>query len=129
MLTRKLAELEAQTSDQMVVVTVPSLAGETIEKYSLDLANRWQIGRADLNNGVLLVVAPNERNVRIEVGLGLEGLLTDADAAKILQLMFPSFRQGKLQDGVTVGVDAVDRVLRSDVRRPQPKPSETKEAA
>ncbi len=128
-LTERLAELEDQTSDQMVVVTVPTLGGQTIEEYSLDLANRWGVGRADLDNGVLLVVAPNERKVRIEVGLGLEGLLTDDGAAKIIQMMLPAFRDARLKDGITIGVDAVSQVLGSNTRRPQPKRSAAKEAA
>lgn len=127
LLTQRLAALEAQTSDQIVVVTVPTLGGRTIEQYSLDLADRWGVGNADLDNGVLLVVAPNERKVRIEVGLGLEGLLTDAEAAKIIQMMLPAFREAKLEDGIAIGVDAVDHLLRSDTRRPQPKQAEPRE--
>jgi uncharacterized protein len=128
-LTQKLAALEAATSDQFAVITVPTLEGKAIEQYSLDLVNSVGLGRADLDNGVLLLVAPNERRVRIEVGLGLEGLLTDADAAKIIQQMIPVFRGGRLQDAVSLGVDSIDRKLRSDVRRPQPRTATVKEAA
>jgi len=129
LLTQRLAALEARTSDQMVVVTVPTMAGRTIEDYARELANQWGIGQADLDNGVVLLVAPNERKVRIAVGFGLEGLLTDSQAARIVQLMLPSFREGKMQDGITAGVDAVDQLLRSDLHRPRPKQAETREAA
>lgn len=128
-LTDRLEQLEAQTSDQVVVVTVPTLGGLTIEKYSFDLANRWGIGRADVNNGVLLVVAPNERKVRIEVGLGLEGLLTDEKATEIIQSILPAFRAGQMQQGVLDGEAAIEAVLKSNIRRPQPKLNEMKKPA
>lgn len=128
-LTDRLEQLEAQTSDQVVVVTVPTLEGLSIEKYSLDLANRWGIGRADVDNGVLLVVAPNERKVRIEVGLGLEGLLTDEKAAEIIQGVLPKFRAGQMQQGVLDSEAAIEAVLKSDIRRPQPKLKEMNKPA
>ena len=118
----KLAGLEASTSDQLVVVTLKTLNNQPIEKAALELGNRWGIGREDVDNGVLLVVAPNERKVRIEVGLGLEGLLTDEKAAAIIQQMTPEFRAGRMQDGINVGVDQIEALLESDHRRPQPKP-------
>src|ERR1700736_726173 len=77
-LTESLAALEQKTTDQLVVVTLKSLQGTSIEDYGYQLGRRWQIGQKDKNNGVLLIVAPNERKVRIEVGYGLEGTLTDA---------------------------------------------------
>src|SRR5216684_3236069 len=72
-LTNKLAELEAKTTDQLVVVTLKSLQGTSIDDFGVQLGRRWQIGQKDKNNGVLMIVAPNERKVRIEVGYGLEG--------------------------------------------------------
>jgi len=120
-LTNSLAALEARTSDQLVVVTVSSLKGQPIEKASLDLANRWGIGRADEDNGVVMLVAPTDRKVRIEVGLGLEGLLTDAKSADVIQLMLPEFRAGRMQEGIVKGVNAVEAILQSDMRRPHPK--------
>lgn len=128
-LTERLEKLEAETTDQMVVVTVPNLDGETIDKYSLELANRWKIGRADVDNGVMLMVAPNERKVRIEVGLGLEGLLTDERAAVIVQSMLPHFRTGNYEQGIGEAVVDVGRLLNSDRRRPLPKSIELKKAA
>jgi len=82
-LEAKLAALEAKTSDQFVVVTVRSLGGRAIEDYGYRLGRSWGIGQKDKNNGVLLIVAPNERKVRIEVGYGLEGALPDAIASVI----------------------------------------------
>ena len=79
-LTQKLADLEAKTTDQLVVATLKSLQGTSIEDFGYQLGRHWRIGQKDKNNGVLLIVAPNERKVRIEVGYGLEGTLTDAVA-------------------------------------------------
>ena len=118
-LTAKLAALEAETSDQVVVVTLPNLKGEPIDVTGLRLGNGWGIGRKDRDNGVLLLVAPNERKVRIEVGKGLEGLLTDARAAKIIQVMTPQLKANRLEAGIALGVDEIDKRLRSDHRRPQ----------
>ena len=121
-LAERLAKLEQETTDQIVVVTVSSLEGQKIEKYAFDLANRWQIGRADVDNGVLIVVAPSERKVRIEVGKGLEGLLTDAKASLVIKAMIPRFKTGDYAGGVSIGADRIDQLLRSDRRRPRPKP-------
>ena len=84
-LTQSLADLEQKTTDQLVVVTLKSLQGTSIEDYGYQLGRRWQIGQKDKNNGVLLIVAPNERKVRIEVGYGLEGTLTDAVSKLIIE--------------------------------------------
>lgn len=115
-----LAALEAKTSDQLVVVTVPGLGGETIEAYSMRLGNGWGVGRADLDNGVLLIVAPIERKTRIAVGTGLEGLLTDARAAEIVEQLVARFRHGGYDEGVSVGVGEIIRTLESDTSRPKP---------
>ena len=77
-LTEKLAALEAKTTDQLVVVTLKSLQGTSIEDFGYQLGRHWKVGQQGKNNGVLLIVAPSERKVRIEVGYGLEGTLTDA---------------------------------------------------
>lgn len=118
-LTEQLAILETETTDQLVVVTVPSLQGRSIESFSLDLARGWGIGRAHLDNGVLLIVAPADRRVRIEVGEGLEGLLTDQRAAQIIAGMLPEFRSQKMSAGIQRGADEIQAVLVSDRRRPQ----------
>ena len=128
LLSSQLASLEADTSDQLVVVTLPRLKGHSIEDVGIALGRGWGIGRADIRNGVLLVVAPNERRVRIEVGYGLEGLLTDERAAQIVHAMLPQFRKGNIASGVALGVQEIDRLLRSDRRRPQYRSEEQKAA-
>jgi uncharacterized protein len=114
-----LGSLEQETSDQLVVVTLPSLGGAKIEDVAQRLGHGWGIGRADLDNGVLLLVAPTERKVRIHVGYGLEGLLTDARAAEIIAAMLPLFRQGRPVDAIHEGTARISMLLVSDKRRPQ----------
>jgi uncharacterized protein len=107
-LTHQLAEHERTTSNRVVVVTVRSLQGMQIEAFSLALANRWAVGQAGRNNGVVLLVAPNERQARIEVGIGLERRLTNAIAADIIeQRMLPAFRAGRREAAVQQGVDGI----------------------
>jgi uncharacterized protein len=107
-LTAKLAALEAKTSRQLVVVTVTSLQGLEIEDYGYQLGRAWGIGEAKRDTGVLLLVAPNERRVRIEVGYGLEGILTDALSNVILQeQVLPHFRAGDMAEGVVAGANAL----------------------
>ena len=114
-LTDKLAALEAKTTDQLVVVTLKSLQGTSIEDYGVELGRRWQIGQKDKNNGVLLIVAPTERKVRIEVGYGLEGELTDAVSRLIIEnAILPRFRAGDFAGGITRGVDDIISVLTGD---------------
>ena len=114
-LISKLATLEAKTSDQLVVVTLRSLRGQTIEQYGVALGRRWQIGQKGKNNGVLLIVAPSERKVRIEVGYGLEGVLPDAVAKYIIeQTILPHFRARDFTGGISRGADDVIRVLTGD---------------
>jgi uncharacterized protein len=107
-----LTTLEQKTTDQLVVATVGSLQGQSIEVYANRLANRWALGQKYRNNGVLLLVAPTERKVRIEVGYGLEGVLPDAVASYIIQqTILPRFRAGDMAGGVTRGVDNIVGVL------------------
>jgi uncharacterized protein len=107
-LTAKLASLEAGTARQLVVVTVTSLQDYEIEDFGYQLGRTWGIGEARKNTGVLLIVAPNERRVRIEVGYGLEPVLTDALSNQILQnIVLPRFRNGNMADGVVAGADAI----------------------
>jgi uncharacterized membrane protein YgcG len=109
--------LEAATTDQMVVVTIPDLGGLSIEEFGLALGNRWGIGRQDYDNGVLLLVAPRERRVRLEVGCGLEAVLTDARAAAIVAKMTPLFRRAQYERGVELGVREVETLLRASPER------------
>jgi uncharacterized protein len=107
-LDAKLAALEAKTSRQLVVVTLPSLQGYEIEDYGYQLGRAWGIGEKGRDNGVLLIVAPKERRVRIEVGYGLEPVLTDALSNVILQeQVLPKFRTGDFEGGVVAGADAL----------------------
>lgn len=114
-LTQKLADFEAKSSDQVVVVTVPSLNGEDIESYSNRLFRAWALGQKQENNGILLVVAPNDRKVRIEVGYGLEGTMTDALSSVIINgTIIPEFRSGNYSEGIVQGVDGILSVLSGD---------------
>jgi uncharacterized protein len=111
-LDQKLAGLEQKTSRQLVVVTVPSLQGYEISDYGYQLGRAWGIGQAKLNNGILLIVAPAEHKVRIEVGYGLEPIVTDALSSVIIQTqILPKFRAGDFNAGVEAGVDALIRQL------------------
>lgn len=111
-LAEMLAAHEQQTGQQVVVVTLKSLQGLGIEEFGYQLGRHWGIGQKDKNTGALLIVAPNERKVRIEVGYGLEGQLTDAQSRVIIdQLILPAFRRGDLNGGVLEGTAAMLRVL------------------
>lgn len=120
-MTDRLARLEDDTSVQLVVATTPSLNGHDIADYATDLGNAWGLGDEDLDNGLLLLVAPNERKVRIAVGYGLEASVKDDEAAQIIQQdILPHFRQSNYEAGVGDGVDSlIDEVT----------PYELKEAA
>ena len=114
-LTEKLAALEASSTDQLVVVTVNSLQDQEIEDYGYQLGRAWGIGQKENDNGALLIVAPNERKVRVEVGYGLEPILTDAFSSQVIRNdILPSFRDGDYQAGVIKGVDALIAQLSLD---------------
>ena len=107
-LDARLAAHEEASTDQVVVVTVPSLGGRDIADYANRLGRAWGIGTAENDNGVLLVVAPNERDVRIEVGYGLEGALTDALSSTIIRReILPAFREDDYPRGIEAGTDAI----------------------
>ena len=117
-LTAKLAALEARNSDQLVVATVSSLQGMAIEPYATGLFRAWRLGQTDKDNGALLLVAPNERKVRIEVGYGLEGTLTDAVARLIIeQSIVPRFRAKDYAGGIVQATDDIIQVLTGDAAR------------
>lgn len=107
-LEQQLATHEKESSNQVVVVTVDSLQGYPIEDYGYQLGRHWGIGQKGKDNGVLLIVAPNERKVRIEVGYGLEGVLTDALSKNIIETVItPPFKQGKMAQGIVAGTGAI----------------------
>jgi uncharacterized protein len=110
-----LKALEDKSSDQLVVVTLPSLQGYSIEEFGYELGRHWGIGTKQLNNGVLLIVAPNEHKVRIEVGRGLEPILTDALSKIIIEnSILPRFRTGDFARGIKDGVRDIVLVLTGD---------------
>jgi uncharacterized protein len=113
-LVGKLAAVERDFGPQFVVVTVPTLQGYPIEDYGVQLGRHWGIGHKERNDGVLLIVAPSERKVRIEVGYGLERRVTDPFAAKVIrEAALPRFREGDLGDGIEATSDAIIARLRS----------------
>jgi uncharacterized protein len=114
-LERKLAEFETKTTGQLVVVTLKSLQGTSIEDYGYQLGRHWQIGQKEKNTGALLIVAPNERKVRIEVGYGFEGTLTDAVSRLIIEnSIIPRFRANDFAGGVGRGVDDIIQAVSVD---------------
>jgi uncharacterized protein len=114
-LDETLKALEAKSSDQLVVVTLPSLQGTDIADYGYQLGRAWGIGQKGLDNGALLIVAPNERKVRIEVGYGLEGILTDALTSVVIQrAILPKFKAGDMAGGIEAGVAAIVSALTDD---------------
>jgi uncharacterized protein len=120
----KLADLEAKSGIQLVVATVASLEGQEIEPYANELFRSWKLGEKTKNNGVLLLVAPNERRVRIEVGYGLEGTLTDALAKVIIaNAIAPRFKTGDFAGGIARGVDDIITVLTTDASEWEKRPS------
>lgn len=118
-----LQKFEQATGNQVVVVTLRSLQGVPIEDYGYQLGRAWGIGRAGKNDGVLLIVAPKERKVRIEVGYGLEGALTDAQSRLIIeQFILPAFRSGQYGPGIVAGTGAILKVLQAEAGgQPPPK--------
>ena len=124
MLEKKLADLEAKSGIQLVVATVKSLEGQEIEPYANELFRAWKLGEKTKNNGVLLLIAPNERRVRIEVGYGLEATLTDAlSKVIIVNAITPRFKAGDFSDGISRGVDDIITVLTTDASEWQQRPS------
>jgi uncharacterized protein len=111
----ELAALEQTSTDQFAVVTVKSLDGYPIEDYGYRLGRKWGIGQEGKNNGIMLIVAPNERKVRIEVGRGLEPIMTDAMSSLIIRnAILPEFRKGDYSAGVRAGVRDIKDVLLGD---------------
>ena len=120
----KLADLEAKSGIQLVVATVTSLEGQEVEPYANELFRSWKLGEKAKNNGVLLLVAPNERRVRIEVGYGLEGTLTDALTKVIItNAITPRFKSGDFSGGISRGIDDIITVLTTDASEWQKRPS------
>lgn len=119
-LDAKLRAFESTKGSQVAVLIVPTTQPEAIEQYSIRVVEQWKLGRGKVDDGVLLLVALNDRRIRIEVGYGLEGALPDATANRIIQQdIAPSFRRGDYYGGITDGVDRIMRVIEGE---PLPEP-------
>jgi uncharacterized protein len=111
-LNAKLADWEARTSHQLVVLIVPTTQPEPIESYTLRVAEKWKIGRKGQDNGAVFLVAKNDKRMRIEVGYGLEGVLTDVTSRRIIaENVAPAFREGRFAAGINAGVDRIIAVV------------------
>jgi uncharacterized protein len=121
-LAQTLRDLETRKGSQIAVLIVPTTDGEAIEQYALRVAEAWKIGRKKIDDGALLVVAKNDRKLRIEVGYGLEGALTDATTKRIIdEDITPKFKTGDFAGGVAAGVDRMVRVVNGE-KLPEPEP-------
>jgi len=120
-LTQKLRDYEARKGSQIAVLIVPTTQPETIEQFSIRVADAWKIGRKKVDDGAILIVAKNDRHLRIEVGYGLEGALTDVTSRRIIdESIAPKFRSGDFAGGIVAGVDRMIRVIDGE---PLPAPS------
>jgi uncharacterized protein len=114
-LTAKLESIERETSVQFVIATVPGLEGEPIEDYSIRLAEEWKIGQAGLDNGAIVLVVPSERRVRIEVGYGLEAVIPDGLAGRIIrERVAPAFQAGSYYQGLLAAVEGLELAARRE---------------
>jgi uncharacterized protein len=126
-LEAKLAAFEQSKGSQVAVLVVPTTQPEAIEQYSIRVVDQWKLGRGKVDDGVLVLVALNDRKVRLEVGYGLEGVLPDATANRIIQQdIVPSFKRGDYYGGINTGVDRVMRVIEGE---PLPEPELSPPAA
>lgn len=125
-LTASLQALEERKGSQLAILLVPSTQPETVEQYSIRVADAWKLGRKGVDDGALLLVAKNDRTVRIEVGRGLEGAIPDAIANRIIrEVIVPRFREGDFYLGL---VEGVDRVVKTIDGEPLPEPSRSRDA-
>lgn len=116
-LEQKLAAFEKETSNQVAVLTIPSLQGDDIDQFSIRVAEAWKLGVKGRDNGVLLVLAQAERKVRIEVGMGLQGVLPDITAGRIIrETMRPYLKSGNFDQGITVAVDSIIAATKGEFR-------------
>lgn len=129
-LTQLSAEVEQASSRQLVVATIPDLQGYDIADYGYQLGRAWQIGQKDANNGILLIVAPNERKVRIEVGYGLEPIMTDALSSQIInQAIVPRFKAGDMAGGIMAGAQAIAEQMKQPLEAAEQKAKAAQDAA
>jgi uncharacterized protein len=124
-LEQKLAAFEAQKGSQVAVLIVPTTQPEEIEQYSIRVVDAWRLGRAKVDDGALLIVAKNDRRLRIEVGRGLEGAMPDAIAKRIIaETITPHFRDGDFAGGIDAGVDQMISVIQGEALPPPPRRSQ-----
>jgi len=124
-LTQKLKDLETRKGSQVAVLIVPTTQPETIEQFSIRVAEAWKIGRKKIDDGALLVIAKDDRKLRIEVGYGLEGAIPDVTARRIIdEIIVPQFKSGDYPGGVSAGIDRIIRVIDGE-----PLPAPTPEAS
>jgi uncharacterized protein len=110
-----LTDLEQKDSTQIVVLTIPSLEGDSLEDFSIRLAEAWKIGQKGTDNGAILLIVKNDRKIRIEVGYGLEGRLTDLMSGRIIrEVIAPQFKMGRFDQGITEGVAAMIDVVKGE---------------
>ena len=125
-----LADLERSDSTQIAVLTIPSLEGGSLEEFSLKVAEAWGLGQEKWDNGALLLVARDERKMRIEVGYGLEGRLTDLLAGRIIDSEIgPAFKQGDFDTGFLRGVTAMAAAVRGEYTAPPAPPQQERRGA
>ena len=116
-LEAKLTAFEDSDSTQVVILTVPSLEGDDLEGYCIKVAEKWKIGQAKKDNGVILFASRGDKRMRIEVGRGLEGSLTDLISGRIINnIMRPKFKEGDFDGGLTAGIDAIVQVCRGEFK-------------
>ncbi len=122
-LEERLAAFESRTGSQIAVLVIPTTEPEAVEQYALRVVEAWKLGRAGIDDGALLLVAVEDRNVRIEVGYGLEGALTDLASRRIIsESILPSFRAGDVPGGIELGVERMIAVAEGEPL-PEPQPS------
>jgi uncharacterized protein len=128
-LEQTLKDFEARKGSQVAVLIVPTTDGEAIEQFSIRVAEAWKIGRKKVDDGAILVVAKNDRKLRIEVGYGLEGALNDATTKRIIdEIITPKFRSGDFAGGISSGVDRILRVIDGETL-PAPEPRSSRGAS
>jgi uncharacterized protein len=126
-LEQKLAAFEKTKGSQIAVLIVPTTQPETIEQYSIRVAETWQLGRKGVDDGILLLIAKNDRALRIEVGYGLEGAVPDAMAKRIIaEIITPRFKQGHFADGIDAGIEAIIKLIQGE---PLPLPKNMRSGA
>jgi uncharacterized protein len=106
---------ENKTTDQVALLTIPSLEGDSLEDFSIRVVNEWKLGKKGKDNGVLLLISRDDRDIRIEVGYGLEGVLTDAQSNRIIRnVIAPRFKNGNFNEGLLFGIQAIVSVVSNE---------------